>query len=181
MTAFVGFLALHAPLGRRIVQAARAQVGVTRAYDPEYHSLAYPGGDVPLGTGVCTDVVIRALRSAMHVDLQRLVHEDMLRHFSAYPRKYHKSRPDANIDHRRVDNLRTFFRRRGWELPASTPYAPGDFVTCILPGNHDHIMVVSDRRAPSGRYLVVHNIGAGAKEEDCLYAFRVTGHYRVRG
>ena len=47
---------------QRLVQAARSQVGVTLGYDPAYRQLTYPGGDVPLSTGVCTDVVIRALR-----------------------------------------------------------------------------------------------------------------------
>jgi uncharacterized protein YijF (DUF1287 family) len=166
----------------KLVEAARAQVGVTRSYDPAYLRLSYPGGDVPLDRGVCTDVVVRAYRSALGIDLQRLVHEDMRSSFSAYPRQWGLARPDPHIDHRRVPNLQTFFRRRGAALPvASGPadFRPGDLVTQMLPGNLPHIAIVSDRRSPDGsRPLVIHNIGAGAREEDSLFAFPITGHYR---
>jgi uncharacterized protein YijF (DUF1287 family) len=178
LSAFVG--ARADDWGSRIVVAARSQVGVTTRYVPDYRVIAYPNGVVPIKEGVCTDVVIRALRTALGIDLQRLVHEDMAAHFSSYPTIWQRKSPDSNIDHRRVQNLRVFFRRRGWELPAHSPYLPGDFVTCTLPGNHDHIMVVSDRNSSGGRPLVVHNIGSGAREEDCLTLFHVTGHYRAQ-
>jgi len=165
---------------RAIVEGALAQVGVTRGYDPAYHVLHYPGGDLPLDRGVCTDVVIRSFRKA-GLDLQRLVHEDMAAHFALYPHAWGLTRPDTNIDHRRVPNLATFFRRRGKSLGVSTKaddYAPGDVVTWRLPFGAAHIGVVTDRKAGSGRPLVVHNIGSGAQLEDVLFAYTVTGHYR---
>ncbi len=168
------------PVGERIVKAARTQVGVTLSYDPDYRRIAYPGGDVPPERGVCTDVVIRALRSGLGVDLQRLVHEDMARNAAKYPRNWGRRSPDSNIDHRRVPNLRVFFHRRGWELPTGSPYRPGDLVTCTLPRNLGHIMIVSNHLTSDRRFLVIHNIGAGAREEDCLNRFPVTGHFRVR-
>jgi uncharacterized protein YijF (DUF1287 family) len=169
-----------------MLAAAHAQIGVTVGYDPAYASLAYPGGDVPLDRGVCSDVVIRAYR-ALGIDLQRLVHEDMRRHFGAYPRNWGLRRPDRNIDHRRVPNLETFFTRRGARLAASddaADYRPGDLVTWRLPGNLPHIGVVSDRRAPladpalAPRYLIVHNVGAGTQVEDVLFAWPITAHFR---
>ena len=167
----------------QLLQAAHAQVGVTRFYDGSYVRLAYPGGDVPADRGVCTDVVVRALR-ATGLDLQQAVHEDMRRDFAAYPALWGLRRPDRNIDHRRVPNLETWLRRAGHALPASTraaDYRPGDLVSWRLPGGLPHIGIVSDRRAPdgSGRLLVVHNIGAGARVEDVLLAWPVVGHFRV--
>ncbi len=165
----------------RFVKAALEQVGVTLYYDPSYVKLAYPGGDVPPDRGVCTDVVVRALRR-LGIDLQREVHEDMRAAFAAYPRRWGLTRPDRNIDHRRVPNLMTFFARRGKALPLSTDgadYAPGDIVAWSLPDGRPHIGILSDR--PSGtasRWLVVHNIGAGAQVEDVLFQFRIIGHYR---
>jgi uncharacterized protein len=167
---------------KKVIEAARSQVGVTTGYDPAYRSMDYPGGDVPATSGVCTDVVIRALRKAMDLDLQKQVHEDMKTNFSRYPRIWGLSRTDRNIDHRRVPNLQTFFTRKGWKL--ATPekpedYRPGDLVTCTVPPNLPHIMIVSDRRTTNGRPLVIHNIGQGAREEDRLADFPVTGCYRV--
>jgi hypothetical protein len=145
--------------------------------------LAYPGGDVPLETGVCSDVAVRALRQALGLDLQKLVHEDMKLHFAQYPRNWGLKKPDRNIDHRRVPNLQTYFKRCGWSLPISKApgdYQAGDLVTCIVPPRLPHIMVVSDRTNSSGRPLVIHNIGAGTHEEDRLFEFEITGHYRVK-
>lgn len=166
-----------------VVTSARAQIGVTTGYDPAYRKLDYPNGDVPESTGVCCDVVIRALRKSHELDLQKLVHEDMKANFGAYPRNWGLKKTDRNIDHRRVPNLQTFFKRKGWSLPITqhaADYQPGDLVTCILPGNLPHIMVVSDRKNEAGRPLVIHNIGGGAKEEDRLFDFTLTGHYRVK-
>ena len=166
-----------------VVTAARAQIGVTTGYDPAYRKLDYPGGDVPEATGVCCDVVIRALRKSHELDLQQLVHEDMKADFAAYPGNWGLKKTDRNIDHRRVPNLQTFFKRKGWTLPVTqqaADYQPGDLVTCMLPGNLPHIMVVSDRKSPAGVPLVIHNIGSGAKEEDRLFDFTLTGHYRVK-
>jgi len=166
-----------------VVLCARAQIGVTVRYDPAYRALAYPGGDVPADSGVFSDVVVRALRAGRGIDLQKLVHEDMTRDFAQYPRNWGLRKPDRNIDHRRVPNLQTFFARRGWEQPVSdrpADYLPGDLVTCIVPPNLPHIMIVSDRTNAAGRPLVIHNIGRGAQEEDRLFEFRITGRYRVK-
>lgn len=163
-----------------LVAAARQQVGVTVHYDPSYHRLAYPGGDVPLERGVCTDVLVRAYR-ALGADLQRLVHEDMLSARSAYPHVWAQANPDSNIDHRRVPNLAVFFARHGQVLPVSADplsYRPGDVVTWRLPSGVPHIGLVSDRTSPQGVPLVIHNIGLGAQEEDALFAYTLTRHLR---
>lgn len=165
----------------KLVRAARGQVGVTVVYDPAYVALKFPDGDVPEDRGVCTDVVIRALRRALDLDLQRLVNEDMRANFSRYPQNWGLTRTDRNIDHRRVPNLQTWFRRHGESLAASNDpaeYRPGDIVTSLVAGNLPHVMIVSDRRSPAGVPLVIHNIGRGAQEEDMLFAYPLTGHYR---
>ncbi|HEY1384787.1 MAG TPA: DUF1287 domain-containing protein [Dongiaceae bacterium] len=166
----------------RLVAAARAQVGVTLIYDSAYQRIAYPMGDVPIERGVCSDVVIRAFR-AIGVDLQEQVHRDMVRHFAAYPKAWDLSAPDANIDHRRVPNLATWFKRQGYALPVSqdaAAYQPGDIVTWILAGGQPHIGIVSDRRSADGaRPLVIHNIGWGTREEDALFEYRITRHFRA--
>ena len=167
-----------------LVDAARSQVGVTLSYDPRYERLAYPGGDVPLERGVCTDVVVRAYRK-LGADLQVLVHQDMKQAWDVYQKKgrWQMKAPDRNIDHRRVPNLATFFGRHGSSLPVSNDggnYKPGDIVTWMLPGNLTHIGIVSDRQA-GGVPLVIHNIGAGTREEHILFAYPVTGHYRWQG
>lgn len=166
----------------RLTAAARDQVGVTLTYDPAYAKLAFPGGDVPRDRGVCTDVVIRALRDAWGIDLQLAVNRDMKADFTAYPALWGLTKTDRNIDHRRVPNLATLFARIGAEVPLDegpTPYLPGDIVTWKLPGNLDHIGIVSDRRAADGTPLVLHNIGRGAQEEDILFAYPMTHHYRI--
>lgn len=171
--------------GAKIVASARKQIGVTVTYDPAYVSLEYPGGDVPRDRGVCSDVLIRAMRDALEIDLQKLVHDDMRAHFSAYPKTWGLSRTDRSIDHRRVLNLRVFFKRRGCEQPLDTDaeldpaaFKPGDMVTCTVPPNLPHVVIVSDRKGPSGLPLVIHNIGAGTREEDVLGRYPLTGHYR---
>jgi uncharacterized protein YijF (DUF1287 family) len=166
-----------------IVAAARSQVGKTTVYDPAYVSLDYPGGDVPIDRGVCTDVLIRALRDSLDMDLQRLLHQDMKRAFSTYPKIWGLKKPDRNIDHRRVPNLRAYFERKGYSVDVSQKckdYLPGDIVTCTVGGTRPHIMVVSDRKTTSGEPLVIHNIGRGTKEERHLFSFPITGHYRIK-
>jgi uncharacterized protein len=161
-----------------LARGAEAQVGVTLVYDPSYVRLRYPGGDVPPERGVCADVVVRAFRR-IGIDLQARLHEDMTRHFAAYPHLWSLRQPDANIDHRRVPNLMTYFERQGKALPVSAPYQPGDVVAWRLPNGLYHIGVVAQRRAPDRKHnLVVHNIGQGARTEDVLYAFEIIGHYR---
>ena len=165
-----------------LVKAARAQIGITLFYDSAYQRLPYPNGDVPRERGVCTDVVIRALRDAWQLDLQKLLHEDMRSNFSLYPSLWRMSRPDSNIDHRRVPNLQTLFKRKGWSLPISTnaaDYKTGDIVTVTVPPHLPHIMIVSDRKDHSGIPLVIHNIGEGTQEEALLFRYPHTGHYRL--
>ncbi len=166
-----------------IVAAARAQVGKTTIYDPAYVGLAYPGGDVPIERGVCTDVIVRALRTSYRVDLQKLLHEDMKSAFSQYPGIWGLKKPDRNIDHRRVPNLKAYFHRKGHSVEVTRnaqDYLPGDFVTCTVGGNRPHIMIVSDKKTSAGVPLVIHNIGNGAREEDRLFDFPITGHYRFK-
>lgn len=168
--------------GMRLADAARTQIGKTVRYDPAYQVIGYPKGDVPMDRGVCSDVVVRAFRDGLGMDLQKLLHEDMTRHFGEYPNKWGVGAPDRNIDHRRVVNLETYFKRRGWSLAVSKmaeDYRAGDLVTCIVPPRLPHIMIVSDRRTVTGRPLIIHNIGEGAREEDRLFEFELTGHYRV--
>jgi uncharacterized protein YijF (DUF1287 family) len=177
------FLQAAEPLNpASIVREARRQIGVTLRYDSKYQAVGYPNGDVPIEVGVCTDVIVRALRSSLGMDLQQLVHEDMKNHFSNYPQNWALKGPDKNIDHRRVPNLQAYFKRMGYELPGSKnprDFKPGDLVTCIVPPNLPHIMIVSDRTNSVGQPLVIHNIGSGAKEEDRLFEFKITGRYRI--
>ena len=160
----------------QIVQSARNQIGKTLHYDPAYTKLKYPMGDVPMEKGVCTDVVIRALRD-QNIDLQELVHQDMSRNFSVYPKRWGLKQPDTNIDHRRVPNLMTYFTRQGWAVQ-DTNYQAGDIVTWELKGNRPHIGIVSDRKI-GDRPLIIHNIGSGAREDDILYRYTITGHFRL--
>lgn len=153
-------------------------------YDAAYVAISYPNGDVAAGKGVCTDVVIRAYRR-LGIDLQREVHEDMVAHFDQYPALWGLKKPDANIDHRRVQNLQTFFAHRQAALSVSqraADYQPGDIVTWDLGHGIVHIGLVVDRlsAADSQRHLIVHNIGAGQVLADCLFDFKITGHYRYR-
>jgi uncharacterized protein YijF (DUF1287 family) len=149
-------------------------------YDPAYVKLAYPMGDVPDDRGVCTDTVIRAFRHA-GVDLQEAVHEDMRANFSAYPKTWGLAGPDSNIDHRRVPNLETFFRRKGASRTLSrtaSDYKAGDIVSWrLFLGGTPHIGVVT-RRTFRGEPMVAHNIGAGTKEEACLFDWPMQGWFR---
>lgn len=150
-------------------------------YDPQYFVITYPNGDVPYDKGVCTDVVVRAYRKA-GIDLQKEVHDDMAANFSLYPQNWGLSGPDKNIDHRRVLNLMTFFSRKGTVLPITQDpgdYVPGDLVCWDLGGGITHIgIVVNIKSAISNQFQIVHNIGAGQVLADCLFDFRIVGHYR---
>ena len=149
-------------------------------YDPAYFTIKYPNGDVPPDKGVCTDVVIRTYRK-LGIDLQKEVHEDMMKNFNIYPKKWGLKKTDTNIDHRRVPNLMTFFSRKGEKKKVSQnpeDYKPGDIVTWNLEGNLTHIGMVVNRKSEDGkRYLIVHNIGRGQEVADCLFAYTITGHY----
>lgn len=187
-------LALPAPAGAqqatadaeaatKLVAAAVERTRHRVTYDGSYRRIAYPGGDVPDNIGVCSDVVIRAYRGGLGIDLQREVHEDMGEAFAEYPGIWGLTRPDANIDHRRVPNLEKFFERHGASLPITDnpeDYKPGDLVTWRLNGTAlPHIGVVTDRRALfSGNPLIAHNIGWGPKLDDMLFDYRISGHYR---
>jgi hypothetical protein len=167
---------------KKLVAAAKTQIGVTTSYDGAYTKLDYPGGDVPMERGVCTDVVIRSFRK-LSLDLQQLVHEDMARAFEKYPQQWGLRKPDTNIDHRRVPNLMRFFERSGKKIAVSKKpedYQPGDLVTCLVPPHLPHIMIVSDvpSSADPKRLQVIHNIGGGAQLEDRLFDFELTAHYR---
>lgn len=172
-----------ANFAKRLVAAAIQREHHTVRYDPKYVRIPYPGGDVPADTGVCTDEIIRIYR-AVGIDLQKEVHEDMSANFSSYPtrRRWLRTSPDSNIDHRRVPNLNTFFRRKGRTLPITKQaeeYAPGDIVTWDLGGGIGHIgMVVDLRHRLTRRYMVLHNIGEGPRIEDVLFNWRITGHFR---
>jgi uncharacterized protein YijF (DUF1287 family) len=171
---------------RKLAAAAIERTSHHVRYDGAYVRIPYPGGDVPADTGVCTDEIIRSYR-AVGVDLQKDVHEDMVQNWAAYPhhRRWQEARPDTSIDHRRVQNLGMFFRRRGQILPVTSiaaDYLPGDLVTWDLGAGVGHIGIVVDRKASAGdRYMVVHNIGAGPQMEDVLFNWIITGHYRYYG
>jgi len=165
---------------KQLLDAAIEQTKFTKSYDPAYVKIAYPNGDVPLVTGVCSDVVIRAFRK-VGIDLQKEVHEDMARNFAVYPKRWGLKRPDTNIDHRRVPNLMTYFQRKGKAVVITTnaaDYKPGDIVAWVLDNNLPHIGLVTDVRGSDGRLQIVHNIGWGARVEDRLFEWRITGHYR---
>jgi uncharacterized protein YijF (DUF1287 family) len=175
--------------GQKLAEAARAQLGVTTGYDPTWTKLSYPGGDVPRSTGVCADVVIRAARDGLGLDLQKLVHEDMVKAFGAYParRVWGSREPDTNIDHRRVLNLETYWTRAGarlWAANAPTsgdgfpkPIEMGDILTWLLDARLPHVGIVV---SVGWQTRVVHNIGRGV--EECrlgdLSSQRAAGHYR---
>jgi uncharacterized protein YijF (DUF1287 family) len=147
-------------------------------------TLAYPGGDIPDNLGVCTDLIVRCYR-IIGIDLQKEVHEDISENFTEYPKFWGLSKPDPNIDHRRVLNLQSFFRRKGEVLPVTEnpeDYTSGDLVTWKLAENVPHIGIVIDRRSVDNkRPIVVHNIGRGPEIEDMLFKYPITGHYRYFG
>lgn len=165
---------------KRLSDAAVLLTQTSVRYDPAYYSIPYPNGDVPADRGVCTDVIIRAYRK-LGIDLQKEVHEDMKGHFQQYPKDWGLSGTDKNIDHRRVPNLMTFFARHGTVKKISNDpvnYVPGDIVAWRLSGNQTHIGIVVDRKSSDGlRNLIVHNIGNGQEISDCLFLFRIIGHY----
>ena len=164
----------------KVAIGAELRAKKNEIYDPAYVKLAYPMGDVPDDRGVCTDTVIRAFRHA-GVDLQVEVHKDMAANFGVYPRAWGLKKPDRNIDHRRVPNLETFFRRRGGARTLSrtaSDYLAGDIVSWRLTGGGlPHIGVVT-RKKFRDEPLVAHNIGAGTREEACLFDWPMQGWFR---
>lgn len=168
---------------KRLSRAAISLTNDQVVYDPSYFSIDYPNGDVPDGKGVCTDVVIRAYRK-LNIDLQKSVHEDMVENFSLYPNNWGLVRTDKNIDHRRVPNLMTFFKRHGKVKVISSKakdYIPGDIVCWNLGGGTTHIGIVVNKKSIDGkRYLISHNIGNGQELSDCLFSYKVIGHYTFK-
>ncbi len=166
--------------GDVIADAAASQIGVTVTYAPAYVALKYPGGDVPMDRGVCSDVVIRALRK-VGMDLQKEIHEDMTANFGSYPKIWGLTRPDKNIDHRRVPNMEAYFKRKGMSLGVSRngpDYRPGDVVTWRISGL-PHTGIVSNDLVPgTDRPKVIHNVGSGVVNQDCLFSYKLFGHYR---
>lgn len=168
-----------------LVNAAKERTRQNVTYDGSYYSISYPNGDVPSNIGVCTDVVVRSFRRA-GIDLQKKIHEDMSKNFNLYPSKriWGLNKPDANIDHRRVPNLRVFFKRFGDVLEVTKKaedYLPGDIVTWMLPGNLPHIGIVIDEKSDRNMPLIAHNLGEGPRINDMLFDYPITGHYRYRG
>ena len=163
---------------QQIVLDARQQIGQTLYYDPAYTTLKYPMGDVPMIKGVCTDVIIRALR-LQGVDLQKLIHEDMKKSFAVYPKKWGLKSTDRNIDHRRVPNIMTYFNRQGYEVKDKN-YKAGDIVTWDLGKGLVHIGIISNQKSlVNSTPLVIHNIGSGTQENNILFDYKITGHYRI--
>lgn len=163
---------------QQIVLDARQQIGQTLYYDPAYTTLKYPMGDVPMIKGVCTDVIIRALR-LQGVDLQKLIHEDMKKNFAVYPKKWGLKSTDRNIDHRRVPNIMTYFNRQGYEVKDKN-YKAGDIVTWDLGKGLVHIGIISNQKSlVNSTPLVIHNIGSGTQENNILFDYKITGHYRI--
>jgi len=161
----------------KFVEAARWQVGKTLTYNPEYVRLKFPGGDIPLSKGVCTDVIVRAFR-AMNIDLQARIYSYKKSHPKLFKGLYYTDRLDPNIDHRRVKNIQAYLAARGYRVKGT--FQPGDIVVWKLPGsNLDHIGICSDKLNKKGEPLIIHNVGAGAQEEDVLRAYHIVDHFRI--
>ena len=172
---FVSFLS--AGIVDKFIAKAREQVGVTVIYDPSYVRIKYPMGDVPIKRGVCTDVVVRALRG-VGIDLQKEIYLDKKANPQRYKRLYYTDRLDPNIDHRRVKNIQAYFASKGYRVKGK--FVAGDIVVWKLPGsNLDHIGICSNKLNSNGEPLIIHNVGAGAKEEDVLRAYNIVDHFRI--
>ncbi len=173
---FVSIL-LHAGNIDTFISSARAQVGKTLTYNPEYVRLKFPNGDIPLSKGVCTDVVVRALRG-LNIDLQERIYRYKKSHPKLFKGLYYTDKLDPNIDHRRVKNIQAYLAARGYRIKGD--FKPGDIVVWKLPGsNLDHIGICSDRLNRQGEPLMIHNVGAGAQEEDVLRVYKIVDHFRI--
>lgn len=177
MISSVGFCQIKSS---NLIDAAIKLTQQKVVYNAAYFSIPYPNGDVPANFGVCADVIIRAYRM-VNIDLQKEVHEDMKKHFSEYPQKWNLTKTDSNIDHRRVPNLMTFFKRKGRVKIISKndkDYTPGDIVCWLLSNNQTHIGIVVNKKSTDGkRWMIVHNIGNGQELSDCLLNYPIIGHY----
>ena len=165
---------------KKLSEKALSIIDPSVRYTPDYVSISYPNGDVPTKTGVCTDVVIRSYRK-LGIDLQKEVHEDMRANFSIYPKNWGATKPDTNIDHRRVPNLETFFTRKGKKLSVTQnadDYKTGAIVTWMINDKLPHIGIVTNKISKDGkRRLIVHNVGGGQVLEDCLFKYTIVGHF----
>ncbi|MDQ6529520.1 DUF1287 domain-containing protein [Flavobacterium sp. LHD-85] len=172
--------------GEKLSQAAISIIDPSIDYDPAYFKIDYPNGDVPKDKGVCTDVIIRSYR-ILNIDLQKEVHEDMIENFSLYPnlKKWGMTKTDTNIDHRRVPNLEVFFERKGTKLPVTQntkDYKTGELVTWMINDKLPHIGIVTNKKSADGkRNLIVHNVGGGQVLEDCLFDYKIVGHFKYEG
>ncbi len=185
---FAFSLKQDSPFFQNLVIQAVNQTKIRVTYVPAYVQIKYPNGDVPSNTGVCTDLIIRAYRG-VGIDLQKEVHEDMVKNFKDYPQLWKLKKTDTNIDHRRVPNLMTYFKNKKAQLSISSEaedYAPGDIVTWNLQNKKvvsgiTHIGIVVDQKSLDGkRYLIAHNIGGGNTIEDMLFSYVIIGHYRFK-
>ena len=156
---------------------------VVRSLRDSVH-IDYPNGDAPASAGVCADEIIRVGR-AVGVDLQKEIHENMVRRSAEYPRKWSMTHTDTNIDHRRAPKLMVSFERKEAGLPVTAnahDHLPGAIASWDLAGNAPHNGVVIERHPLwNSRNLVLHNVGEGPKIEDALFRCRITGHYRPYG
>ncbi len=166
----------------KLVTSAQKQIGVTCHYDPAYTKLSYPGGDVPMDRGVCTDVIIRVLRD-FDIDLQQSINQHMKKNWKLYPKNWGLGKPDSNIDHRRVPNMSTYFKALHFSLnpdPLKEAYLPGDVVIWDLGNGILHVGMVSNAIVPyQTRYKIIHNICCGVKEEDLLMSYKIISHFRL--
>lgn len=169
---------------KNLSDAAIELTKVRVEYDPSYFIISYPNGDIPSHLGVNADVIIRAYRK-LGVDLQKEVHEDILKNEEVYPFSlWNQTEPDTNIDHRRVPNLQVFFARNGNTLPIdenNDTYKEGDIVIWEMDNNKLHIGIVTDRKSAYGTPLVVHNSASGQRLQNVLFHFQIIGHYRYFG
>ncbi|WP_125722305.1 DUF1287 domain-containing protein [Flavobacterium ustbae] len=168
----------------KLSKAAISIIDPSIDYDPTYYKkIDYPNGDVPKGKGVCTDVIIRSYR-ILNIDLQKEIHEDIIENFSLYPnlKKWGMTKTDTNIDHRRVPNLEVFFERKGIKLPVTQnakEYKTGELVTWMINDKLPHIGIVTNKKSKDGkRNLIVHNVGNGQVLEDCLFEYKIVGHFK---
>ena len=167
----------------KLSDAAISIIDTNIQYDPSYFAIKYPNGDVPKNKGVCTDVVIRTYRN-LSIDLQKEVHEDLKANYSKYLnlKKWGLKKPDTNIDHRRVPNLEIFFSRKGKTLPITqnaNDYKTGEIVTWLINDKLPHIGIITNKKSLDGkRLMIVHNIGNGQVLQDCLFSYKIVGHYK---
>lgn len=173
----------------QLIEEGRLQTTQEIKYNPAYVKINYPDGDVPSNTGVCTDVIIRAYRSALNFDFQSAINKDMKKiGFRQYPQNWGLNRPDSNIDHRRVPNMKKFLERHGEKIPLVSghgdysQYKPGDIVTLKLGGRVAHIGIVSNKKLIWGQDeipQIIHHTGSGLLENDLLHPKdNIDGHYR---